>query len=72
MFSYTGVQQFMQNPAPCTTFLRNGGIYIENQNVNEKEGTTLNDAQHPSHHDMRYETTKCKNDAQEIRRANSI
>ena len=26
LFSYTGVQQFFQNPTPCTKFLRNGGI----------------------------------------------
>jgi hypothetical protein len=26
LFSYTGAQQFFQNPTPCTKFLRNGGI----------------------------------------------
>jgi hypothetical protein len=30
-FSYTGVQQFLQNPAPCTMFLRNRGTYIEDR-----------------------------------------
>jgi len=50
-FSYTGVQRFLQNPAPCTVFLRNRGIYIEDQKLTlstyqKQRGTTLrNDAQ---------------------------
>jgi len=30
-FSYTGVQRIFWNPAPCTTFLWNGGIYDDAQ-----------------------------------------
>jgi hypothetical protein len=38
-FSYTGVQRFFQNPAPCTTFLRNGGIYKTTKFTRNQETT---------------------------------
>jgi hypothetical protein len=34
-FSYTAVQQFLQNSAPCTMFLRNGGIYDKNAQLQQ-------------------------------------
>jgi hypothetical protein len=43
MFTYTGVQGFLQNPAPYTTFLSNEGICIEDQ-IRHKE--VKNDARH--------------------------
>jgi len=52
MFSYTGVQRFLQNPTPCTTFLRNRGIYIEDWNRCKRKWPSAHSSQ-----------TKRRNDA---------
>ncbi len=47
-FSYTGVQQFFRNPAPCTMFLRKGAICINYQHIHLpmfKKWRKENDAQ---------------------------
>jgi hypothetical protein len=66
-FSYTGAQQFLQNPAPCTTFLRNRGICIKDQNQRSKIKTDAkikNDAQHILRNNSQQE--RSKNDVKEM------
>jgi hypothetical protein len=48
-FSYTGVQRFFPNATPCTTFLRNGGIYTKDKTARKiktliKDDDVQNDA----------------------------